>query len=482
MGKLATLLFACATLAVSSAYSSLPAMGPAPTPAADQARMAPQTIGAIPALPLGAQITPPTTIPVAPNARYTIPAPPPDQAQPTALACATAQRHFNNNLYTLFAERQGNVFYSGYSLHTALLMATHGARGATRRELQQAVLGTWDLADVKLQGAFRDLSGEVAAPGFTYTFTEVNRMWVDPTIKVLPAYTADVDVMWGAGTQGVDFKQGKATAAIINTWVENNTANKITKLVSEQDFEGVKMILTNAVYFKGKWEYPFKAGSTRPQDFTAPDGVIKIPMMYLKAEDLRYGEIVTAGTTPATSAPADRATPDVAGTPGILAGTKIIELDYTDDKITMRIALPPKGVKLEALSAQQLDLITTQALSENPVAVSLPKFKVEDSLDLTTQLEALGIKLAFGPHADFSGINGNTDLYISKVLQKASVEVNEEGTEAAAATAVSMSTKSSSPAEPKLKFFRADRPYLLQIIHRPTGAVLFTGRIVKPGV
>ncbi|MEI7766015.1 MAG: serpin family protein [Phycisphaerae bacterium] len=387
-------------------------------------------------------------------------------------------RQFNNALYPQFAQRNDNVFYSAYSLHTALLMATQGAQGDTRKELQQVLLQGAELGAVETQNALKGLAKSLQAPSKDYTLAVANRIWVDQRCTLLPAYVTDMEKIWAAGAQNVDFTQAPAAADTINTWVAGNTNQKITNLLTADVLKDAQLVLTNAVYFKGKWAMPFAVAQTEKLDFTAPDGVVKVPMMYQKSMGIRYGVVV--GRPEMGRAALLRARNYEART--ALANTKIIELDYAGEQMTMRLALPPEGMKLADLNTIQMDIITTQPLRASEVAVWLPRLKVEDKHSLKSALTALGIKSAFTNTADFSGITGKAELQISEVVQKTFLEVNEEGTEAAAATGIIMAPTAMPMEPPKPLEFRADRPYLLQIIHRPTGAVLFTGRIVKPGV
>ncbi len=432
MRKLTTLLFACATLAVSSAYSSLQAMGPAPAPAAEKARMAPQTFAAM-------------------EAQY-----------------VQQMRQFDHALYSQFSKHEGNLFYSSYSLHTALLMATHGAREQTRKEMLQVLMPGMSLDQAAGRGVVQGLTKVLNTPSKDYTLASANRMWVQKNFVLLPTYTTDLEKIWSVGAEAMDVSDPQKTADTINAWVEANTNKKIIRLILPEMIKvNTRVVLTNAVYFKGTWATQFDPKQTQEMDFAAPGGAVKVPMMYLKSPQVRYGEIVAN--------PAESADKPGSGR-SALAGTKIIELDYAGNSLAMRLTLPPEALKLEELNTTQMEIISAQPLEAKEVNVWMPKLKVEGSFPMIPILENMGIKQAFTLDADFSGITGKPDLYISVVVQKTFLEVNEEGSEAAAATAVILSTKSA----PMSQTFRADRPYLLQIIHRPTGAVLFSGRIVKP--
>jgi serpin B len=241
----------------------------------------------------------------------------------------------------------------------------------------------------------------------------------------------------------------------INAWVEKKTNGKIKDLISPGVLDSMtRLVLTNAIYFKGNWAKQFKENRTQDAPFTLADGKkIEVAMMNQKAE-FGYMETDTF---------------------------QALELPYVDEELSMVILLPKE---IDALNEFEKALTTenlNQRLAEIhkcEVVVFVPKFKTTSQFSLADVLKSMGMKDAFSSDADFSGINGKRDLFISAVIHKAFVEVNEEGTEAAAATGVVMRLTSVGPAA--IPVFRADHPFLFLIRDNLSGSILFIGRVVNP--
>jgi serpin B len=242
----------------------------------------------------------------------------------------------------------------------------------------------------------------------------------------------------------------------INAWVSDKTREKIKELL-KRDFisADTRLILTNAIYFKGQWDQPFEKADTRDEDWHGPSGTAKVPMMHQEGGYLYYeGD-----------------------------GFQAVDLPYQGEQLSMLVALPTLKDGLPELESQwtaggTYQQVTTDLHHEETVLVSLPRFKMEAEFKLKPVLCDLGADLAFSDDADFSGI-GDEPLTISEVVHKAFVEVNEEGTEAAAATAVGMVGCAFIP-EREPRVFQADHPFLLFIRDRQTNAVLFSGRVLDP--
>lgn len=240
----------------------------------------------------------------------------------------------------------------------------------------------------------------------------------------------------------------------INKWVEDRTNQKIKELIQKGDLTSLtRLVLVNAIYFKGKWKYTFNKKETKEIPFFVDEKrTSKVPMMH-QVNDFNYYE--------------DK-------------DLQAIELPYSGDELSMIVILPKERTlsKLEKnLNYTLLDKISTNMAKEK-IEVYFPKFKIEKRYILNEPLIKLGMSDAFDDMlADFSGMTGSRDLYISKVIHQSFIEVNEEGTEAAAATAVIMSGKSISLGP---KIFKADHPFLFFIIHKPTNTILFMGRFIEP--
>jgi serpin B len=283
-----------------------------------------------------------------------------------------------------------------------------------------------------------------------------NALWGQKGIPFKPAFLATVKDSFGGGLNDVDFKGAtEAARKTINDWVAAQTKDKIKDLIGENILSpDTVLVLTNAIYFKAAWMQPFREQLTKKAPFyLSADAKVDADMMNLWHE-FDYAE---AG------------------------GAKLLLLPYEGSELSMLVILPDKreGVAEveKSLTVENLKAWTAKLKGEN-VHVSLPRFKTTISFDLGEKLQALGMKRAFNSkEADFSGMTSATPLFISKVLHKAFVDVNEAGTEAAAATAVVM-TKGAAPA--KVVEFVADHPFLFLIRENATGCILFMGRVVDP--
>ena len=252
----------------------------------------------------------------------------------------------------------------------------------------------------------------------------------------------------------MDFADEPAARKQINTWVEDNTAKKIKDLIPSSVLDAsTRMVLTNAVYFKGTWQVEFDKKETKDGPFTGMDGKkTDVPLMHMKAH-LRYADT---------------------------DHLQAVELAYKGGETAMTVLLPKKADGLadveKKLTADTLDAVH-KGMRKIEVTLTLPRFKIETKYTLNDPLKALGMKDAFDGKADFTGMAEAEKLFIAAVLHKAFVEVNEEGTEAAAATAVVVAKHGGSPPR---EVFTADRPFLFVSRHLPTDTVLFHGRCEKP--
>jgi serpin B len=353
----------------------------------------------------------------------------------------------------LKAENPGkNIFLSPFSISTALAMTYTGAKGETEKQMAQTLHFT--LPQKPLHQSFASLqAGLQNSKG--YELAIANRLWGQKGYPFLPGFLKFVDSHYQGGFEAVDYRQDpNGVLKIINRWVEVKTKEKIKNLLSDQDINSLtRLVLTNAIYFKGSWQTKFLPQNTLQASFHLENGKTAPTSLMSQNDKFKY---LDANTFEA------------------------LELPYAGDKLCMLVLLPQKGTELGKLE-QMLTLENLRAwrssMREMNVRVFLPKFKTESRFLLNDPLTALGMTDAFDENlADFSAIMGKKDLYISKVIHKAFVDVNEEGTEAAAATAVVMLTKSFSP-EP---VFRADHPFLFAILDKQSGSVLFLGRLMNP--
>ncbi len=368
--------------------------------------------------------------------------------------------HANNQFAIEFyrslsgSRKAQNVFASPASVSTALAMTFEGSSGNTRKEMADTLhLGMTDAE--RMEGFAQLMDAVKAAPGKHYQLAISNALWGQQSYAFVPEFTSRINRYYGGGFKTVDFvgARGKAVATI-NSWVEDKTAGKIKDLIHLDDVsELTRLILTNAIYFKGDWKQPFPEANTRPQDFHLDDGkIVKAQTMQQKSH-FRYVHQDNVAA---------------------------IELPYEGDDLSMIVLLPDAGVdSLESkLTADSLAAIE-KAMSTAEVIVALPRFTFTARYSLAPELTGMGIRDAFSESAaNFSGMTGDKDLYISAVIHQAFIDVNEKGSEAAAATAVIMSSKSVQIDMPEI--FRADRPFLFLIKHKASGSILFIGRVANP--
>jgi serpin B len=367
---------------------------------------------------------------------------------------------FAFDLYARMRADKGNLFFSPTSISTALAMALSGASGETAAQMAKAL--HFEVPKDQLDAAMRDMLAAWKAQEKKqgYQLSVANRLWAQTGQPFLPAYLAVTRTDYGAELARLDFAQhAEESRQTINHWVEDQTAGKIKDLIlSAAQLSGARLVLTNAVYFKGDWTDPFKKNLTKDEDFhLSAQQTVKAPLMHTR-HHFRY-------------AASD--------------GLQVLELPYGDRSLSLIVLLPEKKDGLAKLE-ERLTFANwqqwTQNLSSQDVIVFLPRFKTTTQFEMNPLLQSLGITSAFNPQmADFSGMTGGRDFYVSAVLHKAYVDVNEEGTEAAAATGIIMratAVRVPRPEEPPV--FRADHPFVFAIRDNRNGAVLFIGRLADP--
>jgi len=371
---------------------------------------------------------------------------------------------FAANLYAQLREADGNLFFSPHSISTALAMTYVGARGNTAVEMAKVM--HFNLSPVGLHPAFRQLQDTIVRKprhlekGQTpLEMSIANALWPQKDYTFLPEYFKSVNKNYDTQLQNLDYKTDhEAARKIINDWVATKTKDKIKDLIPKGAIVPLtRLVLTNAIYFKAGWMHQFNKRATKDAAFwTSADKSVNVPTMH-QTQTFGYSETDTY---------------------------QLLSMPYVGYK-TMTILLPKKRDGLAALEKELTwkNIHLMLRPKQHPkVTVSLPKFKFTSSFQLADTLKAMGMKDAFSDKgaADFSGMTGTRDLYISKVIHKAFVDVNEEGTEAAAATAVVMNRVTSALRPEPPKIFNADHPFLFVIRDNTTGAILFMGRVVKP--
>lgn len=367
----------------------------------------------------------------------------------TAFAC---------DLYAKLRGQEGNLFCSPYSISTALAMTYTGARTQTADQMAKTL--HFSLEQGRLHPAFAALQQELAGDGKKrgYQLQVANALWGQLGYPFKNDFLDTTRANYGGAFQPLDFKNNPEQARqTINTWVEKQTQDKIKGLLRKGIIKtNTRMVLTNAIYFKGDWAAKFKKEFTRDEPFhqTATQKV-NTPLMH-RTGKYRY---LDGGDFQA------------------------LQMPYTGDDLSMVVLLPKK---VDGLADFEKTLTPAKLadwlpkLREQTVVVSLPKFKMTSEFTLNDQLSAMGMPLAFDEDkADFKGIAdvSNENLHISKVIHKAFVDVNEEGTEAAAATAVIIAAPTSAPIQIA---FRADHPFVFLIRDNRSGSILFLGRLANP--
>ncbi len=357
------------------------------------------------------------------------------------------------------AQDTDNIFFSPYSISSALAMTWDGARGQTAADMAETMNFTMSVEETNR--AFHSLtesmsSGDLtgAETGEPFTLSVSNGLWVQDGFNLLEEYVDEVTRFYDAGIRNLNFSgDPEGSREIINNWVAERTLNKILNLIPQGLLkEDTRVVLTNAVYFKASWKNPFDAHGTSNASFNLQDGSeIDVPMM----NQTEYFKYVST------------------------EGCSALELDYASGNASMLIILPDTDIT-EFQRTFDTDMFETirRRLSSCNVSLSMPKFEFTKSLELSQILIALGMESAFdGSSADFSGFTGSPDLFISKVLHKAFVKVDESGTEAAAATAVVMRL-TAIPGEPVA--MNINRPFMFFILDRKTGSIVFMGRVMNP--
>lgn len=364
---------------------------------------------------------------------------------------------FALQLYGKLQSQPGNLAFSPCSISSALAMTCAGARGETARQMEQVLHFNQSQADLhplfgRLDQALQEAKGD-------NELDIANSIWPQEKYPFRQEFLNLLKQDYGATVTPLNYQRNAEQARVtINQWVDEHTQHKIAEIIGGGVLDGAtRMVLVNAIYFKGTWVTQFPEQATYPDTFySRPEAQVTVPFMHVR-EDFRYGEN-------------DR--------------LQWISLPYAGRKLEMLILLPRNrngiGPLEKSLNAANLSAWTSK-MSEEKVDVALPKFKMSSGFGLAETLRVMGMRDAFDPRkADFSGMDGQTHwLFISAVLHQAYVDVNEKGTEAAAATAVLMTLWADPKAE-TAKEFRADHPFIFVIRDSTTGSILFLGRIANP--
>lgn len=487
-----------------------------------------------------------------------------DESQTTATdpaltkAAVQASNNFATDLYHQLAKTNAgtNLFFSPYSISSALIMTAEGARGETAQQMgtvlrlpesarntgDNATSMPWNLAPIHtgMASLRRSLTGGTADPAKTeeinkkiqqleqehkeltaklqqlqaenqwdalsetsnraaavgrelnslrqqvnqYELRIANALWGEQTFPFRPAFLETLNNTYGAGAIPVDFLHNWEEArARINRWVEEETRNRIKNLLAEGTITtDTRLVLANAIYFKGRWVDEFDKKNTQEADFTLEDGkTAKTKLMATQDSKASYAELLPDGTRNDPTLDQQKFEYQFKPNPD---GFQMLELPYRGNELAMVVLLPKRHNGLSTLEQRlTADTLTQwlETMHKQKVHVFLPKFTLETTYNLPKTLSAMGMPAAFKP-GGFTGMSDAPEartLEISDVVHKAFVDVNEEGTEAAAATAVGMRA-TSARIEPPTPTFRADRPFLFLIRDIRGGAILFLGRMTNP--
>ena len=355
-------------------------------------------------------------------------------------------------------DNTGNLFYSPYSISTALGMTYAGAVGDTEKQMGSALHFT--LPQGQLHPAFNQLALDLASRGQnaqgtngkSFALNIANALWGQQDFTIQPAFLKILAQNYGTGMNLLDFKNSPEPSRVtINNWVSDQTNNRIKDLLPQGSITpATRFVLTNAIYFDAAWQNPFAKESTSNGNFNLLNSsTVSVPMMNHEGS---YSYVKGSGY-------------------------QAVELPYSGNEVAMDIIVPDAGQFNTFESGMTADSISgiIGSLKSSFMVLALPKFQFDSSFSLKQALSALGMPVAFTDKADFSGITGQPNLIISDVVHKAFVAVDEEGTEAAAATGVIM-VGAAMPANS----LTVDRPFVFLIRDIQTGAILFIGRVLNP--
>jgi serine protease inhibitor len=347
-----------------------------------------------------------------------------------------------------------NVFISPLSVHLALSMTWNGAGGETRSQMAD-VLNYPEIEDDSINASNQRLIKDLLSVDNKVETGIANSIWYRDDFNVEKNFLDVNKKYFDARISPLDFNSASAKD-VINAWVAEKTKSRIKEIVDQIDADHI-MFLINAIYFKGIWSTEFVAEQTRERPFLLAGGQSKDVMTMETEGAFAYAE---------------------------RDGYKVAELPYGQGNYSMLVFLPDadKGVDsmIESIDADEWNILPDLLTSKHNMNIRMPRFTFEYDTDLNTSLKEMGMTDAFSDFADFTGINRNGGLYISRVRHKSFVEVNEEGTEAAAVTSVEIRLTSHNPDEPQIIPFHVDRPFVIAIKEKYTNSIIFIGRVMEP--
>ncbi len=377
--------------------------------------------------------------------------------RPLSFEAVKSVNKFTFDIYRhLAAKNNDSLFISPYSISSALSMTYAGASGKTALEMEHLLFLNPDIHR-SMAALIDDIN---TVPSDTALTKTANALWPAKDELLLESYSDKVKKYYGASLTKLDYKNKTEEArTTINRWVGRKTEGKIENMIGQGILnKDTSLVLTNAAYFKSEWMSKFEPQNSRATSFNiSPSESVQTIMMTKTDKEIKYLKE---------------------------SDFEIAEIPYKNNRFSMLIILPNKGLELASIESK-LDYLKFSAwtvfMSPQKVRLTIPKFKTEQNFELGDALTKMGMGSAFNPNeADFSGMNGKKNLHIGAVIHKTFLEVGEEGTEAAAATAVIITKTSLGPQEDYFVEFKADRPFIYLIRDNLTGAIIFIGRYTKP--
>ena len=371
-------------------------------------------------------------------------------------AVSKAEEEFSKSLYEVIKKsaKKDNILFSPYSVTVVLTMLSEGARGETLAMMKKKM----HLPEAEtLRVGYRDIIPALRT-NERFTLDTANTAFVMKEFQVLEDFQTCLQENYHAHMSSLDFTENEKAARTINDWVKTQTRDKITDLIPTDSLNALtRLVLVNAVYFKADWAAQFEKDRTVPGRFWVTETESKeVEMMSMKGHKMDFARLDQLDSS-------------------------MVELPYKGNRIVMQLILPGERTGVYDLENKLPEVDLPSLFSQNKkdikVDLRLPRFKLSHSLALSDSLQQMGMEDMFSDKADLSGITGTRDLYVSSVVQKVFVEVNEEGSEAAAATGVMVMMRSM-PAPNQM--FNVDHPFIFIIRDKLTGMVLFQGRVVDP--
>jgi serpin B len=372
----------------------------------------------------------------------------PPEIKEQAKNIVDANNQFMIDYYSITSTDEDNSFFSPWSLLSAFSVLYEGVRGQTADEISRVFYLPTD--DSARRDSFGTMQNNLNVNGSGYELRNANALWIQQGFGIKEDFINISKQYYDSKVSEVNFP---ADEPIIDSWVEEKTNNKIKDLIKGKTDDSTRLVITNAIYFKGTWQTEFEPNQTQDSQFRVnEDKSVSVPMMNIQSE-FPYAE-----------------TGDL----------QILSLPYKGQRMSMLVLLPKDNLESieKSITVEKLEY-WKKSLQEQEIRLFMPKFKLETTYELPEIMKNLGMKLAFdGDNADLSGIaNIPPRLFVTAAVHKAFVEVNEEGTEAAAATGIDVSVTSLGP---ELPVFRADHPFVFLIQDNETGLILFIGKVADP--